>query len=114
MIIYFHKRSLHFICNKGALMRKSVFLKSLASVLVISLVISTIYILENQKPTKASTGIMMSYLTAVTTNSVYLLVESDSENPVTVDYGKTNSYGMEAISESIESTSGGTYIHNVK
>lgn len=59
---------------------------------------------------------MTPYLQAVTTDSIYILVESDTTNPVTVEYGPTTSYGSKATTESTEATdaSPATYIHNVK
>ena len=58
--------------------------------------------------------VMTPYLQAVTTNSVYVLVECDSTSTVTVDYGLTTSYGSAATTESYNSTTGSTYIHNIK
>ena len=60
--------------------------------------------------------IMTPYLQAVTTDSVYVLVECDSTDPVTVEYGTTTSYGGKATTESTEETEAlqVTYVHNVK
>ena len=58
--------------------------------------------------------LMPPYLQAVTTNSIYVLVESSSSNPVTVEYGPTARYGKSARTESIESTTNSTHVHNVK
>ncbi len=56
------------------------------------------------------------YLQAVTADSIYVLVERDSKNPVTVEYGVDTSYGDTATTESIEATTAepATYVHNVK
>lgn len=58
----------------------------------------------------------MPYLQAVTTDSIYVLVERDSKNPVTVEYGMDTSYGNTAVTESVEATTSepATYVHNVK
>jgi len=58
--------------------------------------------------------LMSPYLQAVTTGSVYVLVESSSADPVTVEYGPTTAYGKSARTESVESTTNSTYVHNVK
>lgn len=57
---------------------------------------------------------MSPYLQAVTTNSIYVLVECDSTSTVTVEYGPTNAYGWSATTESTETTTNSTYIHNIK
>jgi hypothetical protein len=56
------------------------------------------------------------YLQAVTHNSIYVLVETGSAQPVTVEYGKTPDYGERATSEKIEATtaSPGRYVHKIK
>jgi predicted phosphodiesterase len=58
--------------------------------------------------------LMSPYLQAVTTNSIYVLVESSSTDPVTVEHGLTTAYGKSARTESVESTTDSTYVHNVK
>ena len=58
--------------------------------------------------------VMTPYLQAVTTNSVYVLVECDSTSTVTVQYGLTTSYGSAATTQSYDSTTGSTWVHNVK
>lgn len=54
------------------------------------------------------------YLQAVTDDSVFVLVERETADPVSVEYGLTESYGSLAATESTEATGGGTFIHNVK
>ena len=56
------------------------------------------------------------YLQAVTASSVYVLVECDTTDPVTVEYGLTTAYGNKAITQSIETTEAKvpTHVHNVK
>ena len=60
--------------------------------------------------------LMTPYLQAVTPTSLYVLVECDNTNPVTVEYGPTTSYGRKAVTESTEATTATpvTYVHNVK
>jgi predicted phosphodiesterase len=58
--------------------------------------------------------LMPPYLQAVTANSIYVLVESSSSDPVTVEFGPTVAYGKSARTESIELTTNSTYVHNVK
>ncbi|MGE5550438.1 MAG: metallophosphoesterase [Bacteroidota bacterium] len=64
----------------------------------------------------AAAMVMRPYLQAVTTESVYVLVESDTTQPVTVEYGTTAAYGSKAVTESIEPTDTvpATYVHNIK
>ena len=58
--------------------------------------------------------VMSPYLQAVTTNSIYVMVECDNTSPVTVNYGTTTSYGSVAVSESNQSTGSSTYVHRIK
>jgi acid phosphatase type 7 len=58
--------------------------------------------------------VMTPYLQAVTTNSIYVLVETTSADAVTVEYGLTPSYGSKASTESVEQTTERTFVHNVK
>jgi len=58
--------------------------------------------------------LMPPYLQAVTSNSIYVLVESSSADTVTVEYGPTPTYGKNARTEYTESTTNSTYVHNVK
>ncbi|MFH0990944.1 MAG: metallophosphoesterase [bacterium] len=58
--------------------------------------------------------LMPPYLQAVTTTSVYALIESSTIDTVSVEYGKTGQYGQLARTESIEQTVNKTYVHNVK
>lgn len=58
--------------------------------------------------------LMSPYLQAVTHNSIYVLVESSSTTPIVVEYGPTKSYGMQARTESCDTTSSMTFIHNIK
>ncbi|HEY3322767.1 MAG TPA: metallophosphoesterase [Planctomycetota bacterium] len=57
---------------------------------------------------------MSPYLQAATASSIYVMVESDSEAPVSVDFGETTSYGQRASTESLGLTASGTYVHRVK
>jgi acid phosphatase type 7 len=58
--------------------------------------------------------ILTPYLQAVTTSSIYVLVESVSADTLAVEYGETTSYGSHARTESIEQTTEHTFVHNVK
>ena len=60
--------------------------------------------------------VMMPYLQAVTTNSIYTLVECDSTATAYADYGLTTSYGSTVTTESTEGTTAvpATYVHNIK
>ena len=61
------------------------------------------------------TALLMSpYLQAVTTNSIYVLVESSSTKPITVEYGPTATYGRKAQTESCDTTSDQTFVHNIR
>lgn len=53
------------------------------------------------------------YLQAVTSDSVYVMAESPSTSPLTVDYGPTLSYGSSAATVSTMPTTGSTYIHRI-
>ena len=59
-------------------------------------------------------GLLMSpYLQALTPTSVYVMVESSSQDTVTVRYGADTTYGMFARTESIVGTTGSTYVHRI-
>lgn len=60
--------------------------------------------------------IMKPYLQAVTTNSVYVLVECSTRDTVIVNYGLTSSYGSNAKSLIISTTAASTdtYVHKIK
>lgn len=58
--------------------------------------------------------LMPPYLQAVSTKSIYVLVESSSADPVTVEYGKTIAYGQRAVTESVERTTNETVVHNIQ
>jgi predicted phosphodiesterase len=62
---------------------------------------------------QSGTFVMPPYLQAVTTNSIYVLVESTTADTVTVDFGQTEAYGSIARTASIDSTTEGTFVHNV-
>jgi hypothetical protein len=57
---------------------------------------------------------MQPYLMGVTSNSVYILVECSSIDPVTVNFGFTTSYGMTATDELYSATTNLTYVHKIK
>jgi len=57
---------------------------------------------------------MQPYLMGVTTNSVYVLVECTTTDPVTVNYGLTISYGKTATDETYSTTLGPSYVHKIK
>ena len=63
---------------------------------------------------QSSTLVMAPYLQAVTTKSIYVLVESSSADVLSVEYGVTKPYGSRASTESIEQTTDHTFVHNVK
>jgi acid phosphatase type 7 len=58
--------------------------------------------------------VMTPYLQAVTTNSIYVLIESTTADVLSVEYGVTASYGSRASTESIEQTTEHTFVHNVQ
>lgn len=67
--------------------------------------------------TKTHAAIKMGpYLQAVTTDSIYVLVECDSTTAATVKYGTTTSYGSTATTTNNEVTTASpvTYVHNIK
>lgn len=66
-------------------------------------------------PTSAKI-LMSPYLQAVTMQSVYVLVECDSETPVTVQYGTKQKYGKTALTESLARTDAApaTFVHRIK
>jgi len=59
---------------------------------------------------------MEPYVQAVTTNSIYVLVECDSTSAATVQFGLTNGYGSTATTESsmVTTASPLTYVHRIK
>jgi hypothetical protein len=58
--------------------------------------------------------LMSPYLQAVTTNSIYVLVESSSTDTVSVEYGLESFYGSRAHTESYQTTTNSTYVHRIK
>jgi predicted phosphodiesterase len=60
--------------------------------------------------------LMAPWLQAVTTNSVFVLVECDSKDTVWVDYGRTMAYGRVAMDTIVIPTEAKvpTYIHKIK
>jgi predicted phosphodiesterase len=60
--------------------------------------------------------IMKPYLQAVTTNSVWVMVECSTKDTVIVNYGSTSSYGSNAKTWVISATTASpvTYIHKIK
>ena len=61
--------------------------------------------------------IMTPYLQAVTEKSICVMVESDSTDPITIEYGRTASYGSKATTNSMLSTNTKaetpTYVHRI-
>ncbi len=55
----------------------------------------------------------LMYLQAVGANSVYVMAESNSTDPLTVYYGSTVSFGNSASTVSTMPTTGGTFIHRI-
>lgn len=58
--------------------------------------------------------VMGPWLAGVTTNSVYVCVETDSTATMSVQYGTTTSYGMTASTTNTQATTNSTYVHNIK
>jgi len=60
--------------------------------------------------------LMKPYLQAVTSNSIYIIVECTTPDTVTVNFGLTQSYGHAARTEIIATTTASpvTYVHKVK
>jgi predicted phosphodiesterase len=60
--------------------------------------------------------VMQPYLQAVSTNSIYVLVEATTTDTVTVNYGLTISYGSTAKTESYLPTDNSpvTYVHRIR
>ena len=54
------------------------------------------------------------WLAGVTTNSVYVSMETTNTSTATVDFGLTSSYDNSASTENYQSTGGGSYVHNIK
>ncbi len=63
--------------------------------------------------TKADQNPILIYLQAVTAERVYVMIESQSDESLTVDYGLTTGYGSTAVSEGTKLTTAGTYIHRI-
>jgi hypothetical protein len=59
--------------------------------------------------------IMKPYLQALTPTSVYVLVESDTPGPITVEYGTTEGCGLSAVTEGVALTTASpvTYVHRI-
>jgi predicted phosphodiesterase len=59
---------------------------------------------------------MTPYLQSVTTNSIYVLVESDTRDTVWVDYGSTTAYGTYSSTSIVEPTKAKvvTFIHRIR
>lgn len=53
------------------------------------------------------------YLQAVSSDSVYVMAESRSTDPLTVAYGSTAAYGSSASTAGTMPTTGGTFIHRI-
>lgn len=64
----------------------------------------------------AAKMLMSPYLQAVSTDSIYVLVECDSAAPVTVEYGTVIKYGRTAVTEVAKPTEVNppTYVHHIK
>jgi hypothetical protein len=60
--------------------------------------------------------IMKPYLQAVTINSAWVMVECDTKDTVTVNYGPTSSYGSKSKTGIISATTASpvTYVHKIK
>jgi predicted phosphodiesterase len=54
------------------------------------------------------------YLQAVSSNSIFVLIEKSNTTPLDVQFGPSTSYGMTAKTTSTAKTSEGTYIHRIK
>jgi hypothetical protein len=54
------------------------------------------------------------YLQAVTAGSIYVLAESNTTDPLTVDYGLSTTYNNSAATESYLATTNDTYMHRIK
>jgi hypothetical protein len=61
-----------------------------------------------------SATLITPYLQAVTAGSIYILAESQTTDPLTVNYGPTDTYGNSAVTESVLTTTNSTYIHRIK
>jgi acid phosphatase type 7 len=55
----------------------------------------------------------MTYLQAVSADSVYVMAESPNTKPLTVMYGQKTTYGRSAMTVSTMPTTGGTFIHRI-
>ena len=58
--------------------------------------------------------IMQPYLQGIAGDGAYILVESDSMDTVTVNYGTTIAYGYNAIDEEVNETEASTFVHHIK
>lgn len=80
--------------------------------LLFTLFVSTFFYSDSSS--QSGPMLMQPYLQAVTTNSIYVLVESFTTDTVFIEYGVTPSYSKRAWTESCDTTTNSTFIHNVK
>jgi phosphodiesterase/alkaline phosphatase D-like protein len=57
--------------------------------------------------------IMQPYLMGVQSNSIWVLVECNTADTVTVDFGLTPSYGSTSRTSIISTTTNSTYVHKI-
>ncbi len=66
-------------------------------------------------PSSSAAQILMKpYLQAVSEDGVTVMVECDSDDPVTVEYGTTRAYGGIATTSGVARTDAGTFVHRVR
>ena len=70
--------------------------------------------LEQLEPRLLLDAIREPYLQAVTLDSVYVLLEANSQADAAVEYGLTDAYGQQAATESFAQTDADKWVHNVK
>jgi len=90
-------------------MKKIQFLFGVFFILLLSLTLTVSY----GDVSSVSQSSPTIYLQAVTSSSIYVMAESQSIVPLTVDYGPTNTYGSSATTASTMPTTGDTYIHRI-
>jgi predicted phosphodiesterase len=58
--------------------------------------------------------LMPPYLQAVTTDSIWILIESSTVEPLRVEYGPDLSYGQSAATTAVRLTNGFSFVHHIK
>ena len=89
-------------------MKKIVLRYTLVAIMLVAFIVSAM------PGSAAIVSGMKPYLQAVTTSSVYVLLECTTTDTVTAEWGPTTSYGSAATTEFYLTTNSSTYVHRVK